>query len=128
MAKTKTKSKAKPKSKPKKQIKNTSGTGWVWKLFLVLAIAATLYFLRNSITEAILESVGFGAIIIALWILVIAGVILRRQYQQVKEYWNSWLATLILSVAGMGILALFKPDITIAEVDLAEVTLSGSAG
>ncbi len=128
MAKTTSKPKPKVKPKAKNKIKKTSGAGWAWKLVLVLAVAAALYFLRNPITEAILEAVGFGAIIIALWILVIIGVIWRRQHQQLKEYWNSWLAALVLSVAGMGILALFKPDITISEVELAEATLAGSAG
>jgi S-DNA-T family DNA segregation ATPase FtsK/SpoIIIE len=101
----------------------------LWALIAVIAIAAIVFFLGN----VILEVIGFGFILVALWIVAIAWVIWRQKVSGLLGWWNLWLGAILFSLAIWGILALIHPtELVIGKGDsavrFAEVSLGGNAG
>lgn len=123
MARTGTK---KQGGKPKTSERSSSLQGkMLWALIAVIAIAAIVFFLGN----AILEAIGFGFILVALWIVAIAWVMWRQKVRSLLGWWNLWLGAVLFSLAIWGILALLHPaGLVIGEANLAEVSLGGNAG
>ena len=91
----------------------------VWRLILLVIIVVVLVLYRNSlvslatdVTESTVELFGWGLVLIAIAIIVIMGMIWRRQLSawahRWKLYqWNKWLGAIAFILAVWGILALF---------------------
>jgi len=93
---------------------------WFWRFVVVVAIVAVIYWQwdnlvawANGIVEGTVGLFGWGLILIAIAIIVIAGVIWRQQLSalvhQWKLYqWNKWLGAIAFILAIWAILAFFN--------------------
>jgi len=93
---------------------------WVWRFIFVVAIVAVLYWqwenlvaLATGVAESTVGLFGWGLILIAIAIIVVAGLIWRRQLSALahrwKLYqWNKWLGAISLGFAIWAILAFFN--------------------
>ncbi len=93
---------------------------WVRRFILLVAILAVLfwqweaiYSWANDITESTIGLLGWGLVLIALVVIIIAGIIFRRQISAFivrwKLYqWNKWLGAASFFFAVWGILALLE--------------------
>ncbi len=91
----------------------------VRRLILLVIIVAALFWWRDSlvswftdVTESIVDLFGWGLILIAIAVIIIMGMIWRRQLSALarrwKLYqWNKWLGAIAFILAVWGILALF---------------------
>jgi DNA segregation ATPase FtsK/SpoIIIE-like protein len=95
---------------------------------LVGLIIGTLFFLRELIVTETLRFLGLAVIPVLIWVVIITWILWRGRLGRVLRHWNSWLGVLLLSVAVIGIMAIFRPAITIAGVSLTEVTMAGYLG
>ena len=102
------------------------------ELFLKVALAilssAALLFLREPGVKALLKSFGLGTIPLFIWIVTIAVILWQSRWSSIVKYWNYWVGALIFSAALLGVMALFRPEITITGISLADKTLAGYAG
>lgn len=125
---------AKKKQESAKKVSNASSSGFKWvllELVLIAAVIGIIYWYRDEVGEAVFETFGFGIAVIALWVVAIVWVILKRKSREVWKFWNSWLGALIFSVAVLGIMSLFKPNLSVAGVKMGGddgATLAGSIG
>jgi S-DNA-T family DNA segregation ATPase FtsK/SpoIIIE len=93
---------------------------WVRRFILLVAILSVLFWQWdrvsswvNEVTESTLGLLGWGLVLIAIAVLIIAGIIFRRQISAFiirwKLYqWNKWLGAASFFFAVWGILALFE--------------------
>ncbi len=95
---------------------------------LIAAVIGIMAYFRNEVAEAVFEVFGFGIALIGLWVVAIAVVFWKQSFQTIPQYWNTWLSAVIFSIAVAGLMSLFRPQITVADVQMADVTLSGSTG
>ena len=91
----------------------------VWRLILLVIIVAVLFWQRDKlglwvtdVTESIVELFGWGLVLIEIVIIVIMGLIWRRQLsdwaRRWKLYqWHKWLGIIAFILAVWGILARF---------------------
>jgi S-DNA-T family DNA segregation ATPase FtsK/SpoIIIE len=90
-------------------------------LFVLLAFLGIFY-------PVILENVGFGIVLVACWIVIVAALILKRRVRALAKWWNFWAGALLATLAIWGILSLFSPDLTLGDVSFSQVSLGGTAG
>jgi len=93
---------------------------WVRRFILLVAILAVLFWQReaisswaNNVAESTIGLLGWGLVLIALAVIIIVGIIFRRQISAFivrwKLYqWNKWLGAASFFFAIWGILALFE--------------------
>jgi S-DNA-T family DNA segregation ATPase FtsK/SpoIIIE len=93
---------------------------WVWRFIFVAAIVAILFWQWDNLvagTTGVAESIvglfGWGLILIAIAIIVVAGMIWRRQLSALahrwKLYqWNRWLGAIAFLFAIWAVLAFFN--------------------
>ena len=122
----------------KKKRKSEQGKGrrfyrafisWQFLRLVLVAIATGfVYFFRDPVAEVVFETFGLGISLIALWLIIIVWILWRREFQQVSEYWNTWVAALIFTAAGLGIMSLFRPSLSVGGVQMVDATLAGSLG
>jgi S-DNA-T family DNA segregation ATPase FtsK/SpoIIIE len=99
--------------------------GMLWIVVAVIAIAAIIFLLGQSIFEA----VGFGLFLGVLWVVVVGYVVWRQGLGSLLKWWNLWLGAIIFTLALWGIFALFFPSgLIIANADFSQVSLGGNAG
>lgn len=91
-------------------------------------IVGVLFFLHETIARVALSFLGLAIIPLLLWIVTIAWILWRGRFGRLLRHWNSWLGALLLSIAAVGVMALFRPAVTIAGVSLREVTIGGYLG
>ncbi len=132
MANTKRKPSSRKRKSSPKSGKSASSNSKFRLGLLVLALAtivtvAVLYY-WNNLAKATFETFGLGIILVVFWVTAIVWVLWKRRFASVGKYWNTWLALLLFSAAALGIMSLFKPDISIAGVQIKDATLAGSAG
>ncbi|MCL0059387.1 hypothetical protein M1O20_02640, partial [Dehalococcoidia bacterium] len=102
--------------------------GLFLRVVLVGLIVGVLFFLHETISRVILRSLGLAIIPVLLWIVILAWILWRGRFGSLLRHWNLWLGALLLSAAVIGVMALFRPAVTIAGVSLREVTLAGYLG
>jgi len=114
----------KPRVKPER--KSLSGglfhfiiSPLVRRLILLVIIVAALFWWRDSlvswvadVTESTVELFGWGLVLIAIAVIIIMGMIWRRQlsawaHRWKLHQWNKWLGAIAFILAAWGILALF---------------------
>jgi S-DNA-T family DNA segregation ATPase FtsK/SpoIIIE len=130
--KTKVKGKAKPRADSEKN-RQKPGNGLTWggffhflwspwvRRFILLVVILSILFWQwdrvaswfNEVTESTLGLFGWGLVLIAIAVLIIAGIIFRKQISAFiirwKLYqWNKWLGAASFFFAVWGILALFE--------------------
>ena len=103
-------------------------SGLFLRVVLVGLIVGVLFFLHETISRVILRSLGLAIIPVLLWIVILAWILWRGRFGSLLRHWNLWLGALLLSAAVIGVMALFRPAVTIAGVSLREVTLGGYLG
>ncbi len=114
------------KAKPKP---HSSAMGLpVKRLAAVALILAALFFLRDPIGEALMKAFGVGIIVVIVWIGIVIFIVRQREWQSVWRNWNYWLGALLLSATLMGIVALFRPHISLAGAEMDKQTLAGASG
>lgn len=100
-----------------------------WALLLGLAFAAVLVFIFwKSIVSAILETTGFGAILLAGWLAAFIWIFRGRRFRQIFRNFNRWLGAIFFTAFIWCLLSLFCPENYMAGVSLKETTLGGSLG
>ena len=92
----------------------------VWRFILLVIIVAVLFWQWGRITswftdvtESTVELFGWGLVLIAVAVIVIMGLIWRRQLSAWAHHWrlhqwNKWLGAIAFILAVWGILALFN--------------------
>ncbi len=98
------------------------------EVLLIASIGIVIYLARNDVARATFETFGLGIILIVLWIIVIVAVVIKRQSYSIRYYWNTWLGAFLFTAVIMGIISLFKPDLSVAGVQMNDESLSGSVG
>ena len=124
-----TKGRANIKSKSRKKPGGTSS--WsrpfrfialplVWRLILLILIVALLFWQWSAVTSWAIniadkawELFGWGLILIAIVVIIIIGMLWRRQLSTLANrwklyHWNKWLGAVTFILAIWGILALFN--------------------
>ncbi len=102
---------------------------WAALKLLGIALAGVLAFLFwANIVRAILETVGFAAVLLAGWFVVLLWVFWGRHFQVLQRRWNHWLGAMSFTAFVWGVLSVFHPQTYIAAVNLGEATLGGSLG
>ncbi|MDY6892169.1 MAG: DNA translocase FtsK [Chloroflexota bacterium] len=99
-------------------------------VLVILAVAiAVLVFFRTPLVNILFETVGFGFILILIWIGAIAFIIWKRKWRSILTSWNIYLGAIPVTIAIWGILALIKPaNLTIGDIEFATVSLGGTTG
>jgi DNA segregation ATPase FtsK/SpoIIIE-like protein len=110
------------------RISGVAGSRQFLRLALVAIATGMIYFFRDPVAEAVFETCGLGIALIALWLVAIVWILWRRNFQEVWDYWNTWLAALIFTAAGLGIMGLFRPELSVSGIQMADTTLAGSLG
>ncbi len=90
-------------------------------VFLVLAFLGLFH-------SVILEYIGFGFVLVIIWVATIAFLFSRRQVRVAARWWNIWMGAILLTLAAWGVMAVFRPDFTLSSVDFSDVSLGGSLG
>lgn len=102
----------------------------IWRLILLLLIAALLFWQwpaltswANSIATGVWQQFGWGLLLIAIATGTLVGMLWRRRLLSLLRHWNRWLGGVAFALAAWGILAFF-PGTGI----LQRVSLGGSFG
>jgi S-DNA-T family DNA segregation ATPase FtsK/SpoIIIE len=95
----------------------------------LLAAVLTIIFLGHLINafEAVLSTFGIGLLALAAALGANARIALR-QPQVDRRFLRIWTGAHLLLVSAFGVLGLFRPDWTVGDVSLAEVTAGGRLG
>ncbi len=92
---------------------------WVWRFILLVIIVTVLFWQWRrlvswaiDVTDSTIELFGWGLVLIAIAIIIIMGMIWRRQlsawaYRWKLNQWNKWLGAIVFMLAVWGVLALF---------------------
>ena len=101
-----------------------------WRLIFLAVIVALLFWQRSALVslathigDNILRLFGWGLLLIAIAIGIVAGVLWRQKLSSLIYHWNQWLGGTALALAVWGILALFP-----GEGILKLVSLGGKIG
>ncbi|MBM3132063.1 MAG: DNA translocase FtsK [Chloroflexi bacterium] len=127
-------SRAKPKQSSPKSPRG-AGKGWVrvslsWQFWVLalLALVVIVLVIGQDIAKAVFQTFGIGLVVVLPWLGILVWAIRGRRLRSALPRWNLWLGALVLSLALLGFMALFRPHISIAGADLHDRTLAGALG
>ncbi|MDP2950265.1 MAG: DNA translocase FtsK [Chloroflexota bacterium] len=81
-----------------------------------------------DLRDALVRLLGLAVLLLVVALMVNGWLVLGRRFNLSATFWRRWLGALLLGVSVGGIMALFRPDWSLGNVLLSEVTVGGDLG
>jgi S-DNA-T family DNA segregation ATPase FtsK/SpoIIIE len=78
--------------------------------------------------DALVSLLGLAVLLLVIGLAANGWLALRRRFALSRTFWRRWAGSFLLAVSVCGIMALFRPDWSVGDTSMSEVTAGGDLG